>query len=123
MAALGPGAKASFDRSLQRHHNLPVEWSSRTQDTICGYSVLVLLVLIPLAWIRKRQLLLALTIVVVAVVTLNAAVCGVLSGVYARYQARVIWMIPMLAVLLARDLFQFRPLGSGPSCEGPEIAP
>jgi hypothetical protein len=29
----------------------------------------------------------------------NAAVCGVLSGVNDRYQARLIWLVPLLAML------------------------
>ena len=32
-------------------------------------------------------------------IVLNAAVCGILSAPSPRYQARVIWLIPMLAVL------------------------
>ena len=39
---------------------------------------------------------------------LNAALCGVLSGPYARYEARVIWLAPMCA-LLAALLFGPRP--------------
>lgn len=29
----------------------------------------------------------------------NAAICGVLSGPFARYEARLIWLVPMLALL------------------------
>ncbi len=32
-------------------------------------------------------------------IILNAAVCGILSGPFPRYQARVIWLVPMIAVL------------------------
>ena len=32
-------------------------------------------------------------------IVLNAAVCGILSGPFPRYQARVVWLLPMLAVL------------------------
>lgn len=35
------------------------------------------------------------------VVVLNAAVCGVLSGPFARYQARLIWLLPLAAGLAA----------------------
>ncbi len=37
----------------------------------------------------------------VLAVALNAAVCGVLSGPFARYEARVLWLIPAAALLLA----------------------
>jgi hypothetical protein len=32
-------------------------------------------------------------------VALNAVICGVLSGPYDRYQARVIWLVPLMAAL------------------------
>jgi len=38
-----------------------------------------------------------LTAVIVFVVVANAAVTGVLSNVEDRYQARVIWLVPLLA--------------------------
>jgi hypothetical protein len=38
---------------------------------------------------------------VLAGVALNAVVCGVLSGPHDRYQARVIWLVPLLAAGLA----------------------
>ena len=33
-------------------------------------------------------------------VVANAVVCGVLSGPYNRYQARVVWLIPLASMLL-----------------------
>jgi len=32
-------------------------------------------------------------------VVLNAAVCGMLSGAQDRYQARVVWLVPLLALI------------------------
>ncbi len=46
---------------------------------------------------RTRFWLLAA--VIVAGVAINAALCGAISGPYARYQARIVWLIPMLAIL------------------------
>jgi hypothetical protein len=46
---------------------------------------------------KARLAVLALT--VFAATVANAAVCGVLSGPYDRYQARVIWLFPFLAAL------------------------
>jgi hypothetical protein len=45
----------------------------------------------------RRQKLLAATVLVTAGVVINAAVCGALSGVFPRYQARVVWLIPSWA--------------------------
>jgi hypothetical protein len=35
---------------------------------------------------------------VLAALLLNAFVCGALSGPYARYQARIVWLVPLLAL-------------------------
>ena len=43
----------------------------------------------------------AFTLLVVAGVFANAAVCGVLASLYGRYQARVVWCLPLAAMALA----------------------
>jgi hypothetical protein len=45
----------------------------------------------------------------------NAAVCGVLSGVNDRYQARLIWLVPLLAVLALCRLGLFNSRVSEPA--------
>jgi len=52
----------------------------------------------------KRRASVTLVVAILAGVAYNAAVCGALSGPWPRYQARVIWLVPMLAALLALDL-------------------
>ncbi|MBE7219510.1 MAG: hypothetical protein INR64_13635 [Caulobacteraceae bacterium] len=42
----------------------------------------------------------AAALLLVAVVLINATVCGVISGPYARYQARVAWVVPLAALTL-----------------------
>lgn len=44
--------------------------------------------------------LLALIGLIVAGILLNAAVCGILSGPFARYQSRIVWLVPLLATLV-----------------------
>jgi putative flippase GtrA len=44
---------------------------------------------------------LATVVLLLMVVVLNAAVCGMLSGPFARYQARVVWLTPLAAGLAA----------------------
>jgi hypothetical protein len=51
-------------------------------------------------------------------VLLNAAVCGVLSGPHDRYQARTIWLVPLLAAGLA--LRPAPPVRTAPSVSAPE---
>ncbi|MCA0929559.1 hypothetical protein [Ruegeria profundi] len=42
----------------------------------------------------------ALAVLILATLLINAVVCGVLSDPHHRYQARVIWLLPFLATLL-----------------------
>jgi hypothetical protein len=39
-------------------------------------------------------------VAIIAGVVLNAIVCGAVSGPWGRYQARVVWLIPMAALLM-----------------------
>ena len=48
----------------------------------------------------------AFAIFLIAGVALNGIVCGVLSGPWGRYQARVIWLIPMAAELALETALQ-----------------
>ena len=61
------------------------------------------------AWIRpeegstaalERQRVVVFALIIVGGVILNAALCGAVSGPWGRYQARVVWLVPMAAVLL-----------------------
>ncbi len=55
-------------------------------------------------WSSPVVRLFAAALVLVAAVLVNAAVCGVLSGVFPRYQARVVWLVPLGAGLVATVL-------------------
>lgn len=59
------------------------------------------LALLVLAARSLRRPAAALALLVLAGIVLNAAICGVLSGPHDRYQARVIWLVPLLAAGLA----------------------
>lgn len=41
----------------------------------------------------------ALAVVVLGTIFVNAAVCGILSGVFDRYQSRVLWLLPFAAAM------------------------
>lgn len=49
---------------------------------------------------RAPLRLVAASAFLLAAVLVNAAVCGILSGPFARYQARIIWLVPLVAVVL-----------------------
>lgn len=48
--------------------------------------------------------LVAAALLLTAVVALNAGVCGAISGPYARYQARLAWVLPLVAAAAALRL-------------------
>lgn len=47
----------------------------------------------------EKRLFVAFGAALVFAVLVNAAICGVLSGPFARYQARIVWLVPMLAII------------------------
>ncbi len=98
-----PGARASYLRSRQARDALPEELFASIQDWAVVASLVVILVGF---WTRGRRhrwsrRLVGLAAVVAFVVVANAAVTGVLSNVEDRYQARVIWLVPLLAGIVA----------------------
>jgi hypothetical protein len=52
-------------------------------------------------WGHEAVRIAAVCVVLAALVTINAAVCGVLSGPFSRYQARLVWLAPLAAGLIA----------------------
>jgi hypothetical protein len=64
---------------------------------------------------RQRMRLLGLAVIVVPTLFANAFLTAVLSSSDSRYQARVIWLVPLLAALAALDLLGQR----GPRRERP----
>jgi hypothetical protein len=50
--------------------------------------------------------LLAVLVMFAAGVVLNAAVCGILSGPFPRYQSRIVWLVPAGALLAVARLRQ-----------------
>ena len=57
---------------------------------------------------RQRMRLLGLVVIVVPTLFANAFLTAVLSSSDSRYQARVIWLVPLLAALAALDLLAQR---------------
>ena len=49
---------------------------------------------------RAPRRLVAASGFLLAAVVINAAVCGILSGPFARYQARIVWLVPLVAIVL-----------------------
>ncbi|WP_131819148.1 hypothetical protein [Sphingomonas jatrophae] len=63
-------------------------------------SALLVLVLAWAAWRRRDPFAGGLILGTIVLVVANAAVCGILSGVFDRYQSRIIWVLPLIAMVL-----------------------
>jgi hypothetical protein len=94
-----PGQAVKYRRSWQAQGKLDEEFFSSVQD----WAVIVSLILIGLWAVFGRRLwsrrLAGLSVVVTYVLLVNAAVTGNISNVEDRYQARVIWLVPLLALV------------------------
>lgn len=92
-----PGARARYLQSRQAQETLHEEFFTSVQH----WTVMASLVVIGVSALFVRQgwprRMIGLTAIIVFVVITNAAVTGVLSNVDDRYQARVIWLVPLLA--------------------------
>jgi hypothetical protein len=60
---------------------------------------------------KDRRRLTLFVLAIVGGIVINAIVCGVIAGPVARYQARVIWLVPMLAMLLEYAYVLYAPTG------------
>lgn len=98
-----PGARSSYLRSRQARDALPDDFSTTAQKSTLIVSLVFIGVFAPCVWRRRRSRLIGLSAVVVFVLLANAFVTGVLSSVEARYESRVIWLLPFLAVLFALE--------------------
>jgi hypothetical protein len=96
-----PGQSARYQRSLEAHNALPLDFFS----DIYFWVVVASLVALPiLAALLRRQFwpqLAGLSFIVIVSVFANAFITGVFSNAEDRYQSRVVWLIPFLACILA----------------------
>lgn len=96
-----PGQGARYLRSFQAHDDLPLDFFS---DAV-NWTVAASLALIALLGILLRPHLqppmAGLALIVFSAVIANAFVTAVFSNVEDRYQSRVMWLVPLLAGVLA----------------------
>lgn len=97
LAVFGPSTVSAYWASRQGQRALPLEAAGELQKACVWLALVVLLACLPALWAGKNRALLALVGVVFAGLVLNALVLGSLSSVNARYQSRVIWLVPLLA--------------------------
>lgn len=103
-----PGARARYVQSRQAQETLHEEFFTSVQD----WTVIASLVVIAVWTVFVRQWsrrVIGLTAIIAFVVIANAAATGILSNVEDRYQARVIWLVPLLAGVLVLEWVDYRP--------------
>lgn len=120
-AVISPSALANMDDrlmpadQLERLRNTPLirnfDWLLAVLDTVTYVSMfaaLAVLIAVPLSRQRMPSASPASALVLVLLFGLlaNAAICGVLAGVYGRFQGRIVWLLPMAAALFVPLLLQ-----------------
>lgn len=76
-------------------------WRLETVNMLAGPVLLIALLVIVLCWPSGNIRWQLFVIMLLLMVVLNAAATGALANVYDRLQARVTWLLPLAAILLA----------------------
>jgi hypothetical protein len=108
----------------QQHGGIDFTAINRIDVPVGLASMVVLLFTIVLGWRRGEFAdlgLLAMTIT--AVLLANAFVCGVLSNPHDRYGARLIWLGPLVAALLACRAYLMWRLGAADNTDDGQLVP
>jgi hypothetical protein len=100
---IGPGCKPPFDMALTKHwHELVMAlaalfaaWRLTRPDVRADLTDRAA------PWSRRAVPLTVAVAILAAMLVLNAGVCGVISGAFSRYQARIVWIWPASAGLIA----------------------
>lgn len=89
-----PGDRRSLDRARQQHDEIPVE-ALRSMQTPVGWLFMVAaLAVVIVGWLRRWRQDMAVRFLVAALVAilLYAVLCGNTSGIYDRYESRLVWL-------------------------------
>jgi len=93
---VAPGDRPALDRARQQHDRVPVGMLRSVHTPagwimlLAGAAVLMVAALRRVEWWSHRALLLLLT--ALAAVLIYAVICGNTSGIYQRYEARLVWL-------------------------------
>jgi hypothetical protein len=110
---IGPGCKPPFDVGLTKHwHELVMAlstlflaWRLSRPDLRADLSDR------KAPWARPAVPLAVAVAILAGMLVLNAGVCGIISGAFSRYQARIVWLWPAAAGLVAIRLGLALPAG------------
>ena len=95
-----PGAHARYERSLQAHDSVPTNFFTQLQRWPVFAAVFLIAAFVPWLWRQRQTRLLGFLIVIIPTLIANAFITAVASEVDSRFQARVIWVLPLLAGLI-----------------------
>jgi hypothetical protein len=99
-----PGARERYLHAKPILDGLPLSGLGRIYGDGLPASAAVIAFLLPWVWRRRQYRLLGLTAMTGFLVLTNAMLTGVLSAQSPRYGARIVWLLPMLAVLMPVQL-------------------
>lgn len=104
----GPATTAAYHQSIQANDLLPRDLLRAIDAMVFPLSIA--LVITAGAWAARSRWndLAALTLLIVSGIAVNTVVCAVLSGVYGRYQYRVTWLLPFIAMVLIFRILESR---------------
>jgi len=100
---IGPGCKPPFDMSITKHvHELVILISLLFAGwRISRPDVRAALAERRAPWSHPAVPVIATALILMGMLVINAGVCGVISGAFSRYQARIVWLVPAAAGLIA----------------------
>jgi hypothetical protein len=113
-----PGSESAYARSLQAGSAVPSNAFTTLQRWIVVPSALLLAAILPYLIRHRRNHLLGLLAIIVPTLLANAFLTAVLSSSDARYQARIVWLIPLAATLTFLDYLHRQ---STDSCTEPAL--
>jgi hypothetical protein len=90
---LGEREYQRYAASLQARGLWPVKWLADLNRIFLPVIWVMLIVLTMLAWREGDRIGTGLAAIITTAYVTNAAVCATFSGVYARYQARLSWLL------------------------------
>jgi hypothetical protein len=108
------GEYRAFRGSRQLRGELPIAALRALHLAAFSVSALAVAAAIALAWRRGDAAFLGLCAVIASALVTNALVTGALSAPFHRYQSRIVWLVPLAALvgLTRRGVLPFRRSGS-----------
>jgi len=98
-----PNQRAAYLRSRQSQNDLAFDLQTPIQNWTVIVSLAVIAAFALRQFRRPPPRLMSLAAVIIPMVLANAFVTGALSTVEDRYQSRVVWLVPFLALILLLD--------------------